>query len=218
MLLTDDVPKGFIRALLVPLIDELLSFTDNDEDAAWEAAEAATMSLNPRTVNEFRLAARVALFNILGNRLTVAANAPNLTPACSIRMRHCALSYVREADKTERRLEKLQADQPAGKPLVEAETAQATTIAATQTEPAATPAEAPATRTEAITTPAEAPSTQAEPTATPAEPATAQVLAAPIPAYKLLKQQRRLAKQQARNARLKAQADKAQDPNLPQAA
>jgi hypothetical protein len=194
-MLNGNLPEGLMQAILLPLINELLPIVGNDQDAAWEAAEAATLSFNPRTVNEFRLAVGVALYNILGNRLTAEASKPGLTPACSIRMHRCALYYIREADKTERRLEKRQAARP--------EEPEAETI---QPEPVAAPVEA--------TTTVDAANTEA-----PA-PKAAQASADTIPAYKQLKQERRLAKQRERDARLKAQAEahRPQDPDLPLAA
>ena len=181
----DDLPQSLMQALLLPLIDELSPIVGHDKDAAWEAAEAATMSLNPQSVLEFRLAVRVALFNILANRLTFEANATSLTPACSIRMRQCALSYAREADKAERRLEKKQAARmEVAEPEPKAPPAEPTPVAATE-EPVS---QAP--KAEAV-----------------------------VPAYKRLKQERRLAKQSAKDARLKAQAEaQARAPGLPTAA
>jgi hypothetical protein len=178
----DDLPQGLMQAILLPLINELLPIVGNDKDVAWESAEAATMSLNPQSPIEFRLAVRIALFNIQANRLTAEANAPALTPACAIRMRLCALSYAREADKAERRLEKLQTAR-----IKEQEQ---------QPEPA---------------------SPEAEPAITPTEQTTTQAQQSPaadVPAYKRLKQERRLAKQRDRDARLKALAEAwAQEPD-----
>jgi hypothetical protein len=203
-MLNETLPEGLMQALLLPLINELLPVVGDDQDAAWEAAEAATMSFNPHTVNEFRLAVGVALYNILGNRLTAEASKPGLTPSCTIRMHRCALYYIREADKAERRLEKLQA---ARTQEAEAE-AEAET---TRPETAATATEAP-TAIEAP--PAEAP-TAAVPNAKPR-----QSTAADIPAYKRLKQERRLARQRERDERLKvlAEAHGSQDQKLPLAA
>ncbi len=135
-----DIPQGLMQAILLPLINELLPIVGNDKDAAWESAEAATMSLNPQNPIEFRLAVRVALFNIQANRLTAEANAPGLTPTCAIRMSLCALSYAREADKAERRLEKLQATRMK-------EQKQQHAPETTAAEPAATPAPAHAEQT-----------------------------------------------------------------------
>ena len=199
-MLNETLPEGLMQALLLPLINELLPVVGDDQDAAWEAAEAATMSFNPHTVNEFRLAVGVALYNILGNRLTAEASKPGLTPSCTIRMHRCALYYIREADKAERRLEKLQATR-----TQEAE------AEITRPETAATATEAP-TAIEAPT--AEAPTAEV-PTAKPR-----QSTAADIPAYKRLKQERRLARQRERDKRLKvlAEAHGSQDQKLPLAA
>lgn len=198
----DDLPEGLMQLLLLPLIEELLPVVGSDRDRAWQSAETATMSFNPRTLIEFRLAVRVALFNIQANKLTAEANAPGLTPSCAIRMRLCALSYAREADKAERRLEKLQAahvkeeKQQPGPEVPKAEIPQVD----------APPAEIP---------PAENPPAEV-PSAEPSEKATAQAVAAPIPAYKLLKQERRLAKQRERAARMALAEALAQDSDLPQ--
>jgi hypothetical protein len=187
----DDIPEGLMQAILLPLIEELLPVVGNDKDRAWQSAEAATMSFNPQTLIEFRLAVRVALFNIQANKLTAGANAPSLTPSCAIRMRLCALSYAREADKAERRLEKLQAVR------MEEEKQ--------QPDPEGLEAEIPRTEPpEKATSPA-------------TSPATAQA-ATPIPAYKQLKQERRLAKQRERAARKALAEALAQDSDLLQTA
>jgi hypothetical protein len=174
----DNVPQGLMQLLLLPLIQELLPIVGNDKDAAWESAEAATMSFNPEGVIEFRLAVRVALFNIQANKLTADANAPGLTPSCAIRVRQCALSYAREADKAERRLEKLQAARVKEDQQPEPET------------------------------------TEAEQAAGEPAPQAQEAAAATIPAYKLLKQERRLAKQREREARKALAAALAQDPDV----
>ena len=180
----DDIPEGLMQIILLPLIGELLPVVGNDQDRAWQSAEAATMSFNPQTLIEFRLAVRVALFNIQANKLTAEANAPSLTPSCAIRMRLCALSYAREADKAERRLETLQAAR------VEEEKQQFG-----PETPEAEPLEAEIPEAETF----QAETFQAE---TPrAEPEPSRKATAPVPAYKLLKQERRLAKQRERAAR-----------------
>jgi hypothetical protein len=177
-----DLPEGLLQALLLPLIDEFLSILGNDKDAAWEAAEAAVMSFNPETTNEFLLAARVAHYNILGNRLSASASASGLTPACAIRMHRCALAYIKEADKAEICLRQLQADRMA------TETQQPTTQQPTTHEPIPEPTKKPAP--ESVSAPA------GEPAPHTARPQPE------IPAYKRLKLERRLARQHARNARL----------------
>jgi hypothetical protein len=188
------LPKGLLQRLLQPLVQEMLPIVGNDQDAAWESAEAATMCFNPQNVLEFRLALRIALFNIQANRFTAEASTPSLAPACAIRMARCALSYAKEADKAETKLEKLQVAR-------REELTQPPETALRQPEPAITPAR------DIV------PQASTAPTAT--------TPAAPIPAYKRLKQERRLVKQRDREARLQAQAALAagnQNPDLPLAA
>jgi hypothetical protein len=188
------LPKALMQRLLQPLVQEMLPIVGNDQDAAWESAEAATMCFNPGNVLEFRLALRIALFNIQANRFTAEASTPSLTPACAIRVARCGLSYAKEADKAESRLEKLQAAR-------REEQTQPPEAALPQPEPAITPAQdivPQASIAPAATTPA-----------------------APIPAYKRLKQERRLAKQRDKDARLQARAARSggnQSPGLPLAA
>ena len=158
-----------MQTLLQPLVNLLLPAARDNQNAAWDAAVAATSSYSPTNLNEFQLAASIVLFNVQANHLIGEANTPGMPLNTAIRMRQCALSYVREANKAERRLEQLQASRPqeeADPPL-----------AAQQTEDPV-------------------PSTAENPT---------------IPDWKRRKQERRLAKQQARDARMQSQA-----PDLPQ--
>jgi hypothetical protein len=188
----DDLPQALLQILALPLTKLLRPLSGDDKNAAWDNAIAATSSFSPGNANEFRLAVRIAILNIQANELAVEASAPGLPPALSIRMRQCALSYIREADKAERRLEKLQTvpiKEPK-QPMI---------------QPQETICEAPAI-------PAEEPSPSAAGTpvhdATP-EPhaaASAAPAATSIPAWKQKKLQRRLTKRLAREARMQAQA------------
>ena len=172
----DDIPEDLMQIILQPLIDELLPLVGNDKDRARDAAEAAAHSFDPKTGNEFRLAVRVALHNILGNRLTSDASGPDLTPACAVRMHRCALAYIREADKAERRLYQLQAERSKEDRRPERQ----------------------------------------EPEPAPEDPPSQSQESSPIPAYKRLKQERRLARQREREARKAlVEAWAADDPGLP---
>jgi hypothetical protein len=191
----DDLPQSLLQALLLPLMKLLLPFTDDDKDAAWDAAVAATSSFAPQTIDEFRLAARIAVHNIRANQCAAKAAEPRLPPSESIRLSQCGLSYIRDADKAERRLEKLQAAR------LKEEQAQA--------------------EFEQIPAPADDIIAQAEPSATAlAERPKAEDPVPPttdVPAYKRLKQLRRLAKQEERDARTQAQTH-GPAPDLPIAA
>jgi aryl-alcohol dehydrogenase-like predicted oxidoreductase len=118
-------------------------------------------------------------------------------------MSQCALSYMREGDKAERRLEKLQTE------ALEVTQVHLTSIAPPAEQPAApveetmAQTEQPAVRAEESESQTEQPAVQAE---APVPPKTN------IPAYKLLKQARRQQKQLDRDARMQA---KAQSPALP---
>jgi hypothetical protein len=160
----DDLPQLLLQNLLLPLTELFLPLSGNNKDVAWDNATDATTSFDPRTPNEFRLATRIVIFNIRANQLTAQSADPSLPPAVAIRMSQCALSYIREADKAERRLEKLQTEgleekktQPDSKaPQAEQSTTPAEEIVS-QTEQSATPAEEAATQTEQPVAQAKAP-------------------------------------------------------------
>ena len=194
----DDLPQNLLQALLLPLMTLLLPFTNNDKDAAWDSAIAATSSFEPKTISEFRLAARIAVHNIRANQCAAKAAEPRLPTSEAIRLSQCGLSYIRDADKAERQLEKLQAAR----------------LKEEEAQPEA----------EQIPTPAEDITVQAEPPATaqpeqPATPAAEDSVppTATVPAYKRLKQLRRRAKQEERDARMRARTQ-GPAPDLPVAA
>ena len=215
-----DLPQLLLQKLLLPLTELFLPLSGNNTDAAWDNATDATTSFDPRTPNEFRLATRIAIVNIRANQLAAQSADPSLPPAVAIRMSQCALSYMREADKAERRLEKLQTEglkeekaQPASKASQAEQPAAPAEETATQTEP-------PATLAKEATAQAEQPAAQSEETLPQTEPSAAQAKASvlsktDVPAYKRLKQLRRQQKQRDREARTQA---KVQGPDLPIAA
>jgi hypothetical protein len=192
----NDIPQKLLQALLRPLMTLLLPFSNDDKDAAWDDAIAATTSFEPRTILEFRLAARIAVHSIRANQCAAKAAEPRLPVSEAIRLSQCGLSYTRDADKAERQLEKLQAAR----------------LKEEQAQP----------ETEEIPTPDQDIIDQAEPPATAQleQPTAAQdpiPQTATIPAYKLLKQLRRQAKQEERDARMQAQSQ-GPAPDVPAAA
>ena len=87
-----------------------------DREANDATAKANALKLieahDPKTVIELRLAVRIELFNISANQTISRACPSDLPPLIATRVTTGALSLIREADKAERRLEKLKAARP----------------------------------------------------------------------------------------------------------
>ena len=103
-----DIPELLLKTLLRPLMGLLFEVSDEDPKAAFENALEAISVFNPHTPVELRLAVRVCIFNILGNQACAQAGMQDLPVDRSIRLHQGAITLVREADKAEARLEKLQ--------------------------------------------------------------------------------------------------------------
>jgi hypothetical protein len=218
----DALPHRLLEILARPLMELLLPLSNDKQDTAWDNTIAATDSFHAGTVNEFRLAVRIAISSIRANHFTVKAADPSLAPALSIRSAQCGLAYAKDADKAERQLEKLQSarmkEEQAHPAAPEAQ--ESTTPPedhAAQAEPATTPADATGAAAEdQPTAPADACAVQhGQPACRPVPPPP------PIPAYKLRKQQRRLEKRIAKDARMlaqKAREPRRQEPGVPAAA
>jgi hypothetical protein len=183
----DDMPHLLLQNLLLPLMELLLPMSNDNQDTAWDSAIAAANSLNPTTVDEFRLAVRVSVSSIRANQCAARSMADGITPSLSIRTAQCGLAYARDADRAERQLEKLQAAR----------------LKAEQAPPEPIQAEKPSAPPEDMETPAEQPA--ARPTAAPPQ----------LPTYKLLKQLRRAEKEREKTARKQAQPPSGTQPPPP---
>src|SRR6185437_14488857 len=106
----------------------LLQGAGGDMEAAHRAAAAALSAYDPRTEAELRLAARVISFSLQSLEALGQAADPEMPLTRVLRLRTGAVSLSREAEKAERRLEKLREARLQGlpeeaEPLPEAEPA-----------------------------------------------------------------------------------------------
>ena len=104
----DRLPDLLLKTPLYPLFLLLLPAANDDKDAAWAAARDTILLHDPQSEAEFRLACRLAVFSIQVTYAAAQAGTAGLSPTASVRLRAGATTLAREADKTERRLEKLQ--------------------------------------------------------------------------------------------------------------
>ena len=179
-----DLPDSLIETLILPLIELFLAVTGGDKATAKANALKLVEVHDPKTVIELRLAVRIELFNILANQAISQACPPDLPPLVAVRLMTGGLSLIREADKAERRLEKLKAERPQAQEEPQHQ--------ATMPEPGPddeSPSRNPATVAEEI------------------KQITAHAEANGIPfvkAYKQRKMEQRLARREEREARLQA--------------
>jgi hypothetical protein len=102
-----DLPHALVRTILHQIAVLLLRGAGGDMEAARQAAAVTVGVHMPQTEQELRLAARIVGFSLqAGEALAQAAN-PELPLTRVIRLRTGAVSLTREAEKAERRLEKL---------------------------------------------------------------------------------------------------------------
>jgi len=102
-----DLPDALLHTILHQIAILLLRGANNDIEAARQAAAVVVGAHMPQTEQELRLAARIVAFSLqAGEALAQAAN-PELPLTRVIRLRTGAVSLTREAEKAERRLEKL---------------------------------------------------------------------------------------------------------------
>lgn len=108
-MLPHDLPDALVKAVLRPLAALLHGAAGNDPAAAWSAAVRTIESYAPRTEVELRLAVRIVTFSIQAGEAVAQAGAPEMPLLRAIRLRAGAVALSREAEKAERRLEKLRA-------------------------------------------------------------------------------------------------------------
>ena len=102
-----DLPEALFQTILHQIGSLLLRGAGGDMQAARQAAADTLRAHLPQTEQELRLAARIVAFTLqAGEALAQAAN-PEIPLTRAIRLRTGAVSLTREAEKAERRLEKL---------------------------------------------------------------------------------------------------------------
>jgi hypothetical protein len=105
-----DIPEGWKKALMVPLVSLMFERTTVDGVDAWNQAIDLIRGFTPQTELEFRLAVRIAILNIQVNNASMMACHPGATLSQSIRLQANLLALSKAADKTEARLQQLQSD------------------------------------------------------------------------------------------------------------
>ena len=113
-----DLPEAFLQTILHQIAQLLLEGAGGDMDAARHAAAATLSAYDPQTEAELRLAARIIGFSLQAGEALAQAADPEMPLARVLRLRTGAVSLSREAEKAERRLEKLRENRMQG--LVEA--------------------------------------------------------------------------------------------------
>ncbi len=105
-----DIPEGWKKALMVPLVSLMFERTTVDGVDAWNQAIDLIRGFAPQTELEFRLAVRIAILNIQVNNASMMACHPGATLNQSIRLQANLLALSKAADTTEARLHQLQSD------------------------------------------------------------------------------------------------------------
>jgi hypothetical protein len=112
-----NLPTAFLDILILPLANMLMDASGKDGQTAMNNAMAAIKAFHAVNEAEIRLAIRIATFSIQANIALAQANMPNLPLQVVVRLRQGAVTLIREADKAERRLEKLQDARKKGETL-----------------------------------------------------------------------------------------------------
>ncbi|HET6608685.1 MAG TPA: hypothetical protein VFG62_18565 [Rhodopila sp.] len=102
-----NLPEAFLQTILHQIALLLLQGAGGDMEAARQAAMATLAAYHPRTEIELRLAARIISFNLQALGALAQAADPDMPLTRVLRLRTGAVSLSREAEKAERRLEKL---------------------------------------------------------------------------------------------------------------
>lgn len=104
-----DLPDAFFRTILEQIAVLLLRGACGDMEAARQASVATLNTYDPRTEAEFRLAARILSCSLEAGEALAQAADPEMPLTRVMRLRSNAVALNREAEKAERRLEKLRA-------------------------------------------------------------------------------------------------------------
>jgi hypothetical protein len=115
-MLFDAPHKPYLLTIIQQIAMHLLAACNGDLEAARKSASDAFGCYKPETELELRLAARVIGFSLQANEALAQAADPGMPLLHQIRLRSGAVSLSREADKAERRLQKLQAARRQGIP------------------------------------------------------------------------------------------------------
>jgi len=102
-----DLPEAFLQTILHQIALLLLPGAAGNMEAARQAAAATLSAYDPRTEAELRLAARIVSFSLQALEALAQAADPEMPLTRVLRLRTGAVSLSREAEKAERRLEKL---------------------------------------------------------------------------------------------------------------
>jgi hypothetical protein len=102
-----DLPEAFLQTILHQIALLLLEGAGGDMEAARHAAAATLSTYDPRTEAEIRLAARIISFSLQAGEALAQAADPEMPLTRVLRLRTGAVSLSREAEKAERRLERL---------------------------------------------------------------------------------------------------------------
>ncbi len=103
-----DIPEGWKKALMVPLISLMFERTDIDPTDAWKQAIDLVRGYAPQTELEFRLVVRFAILNLQANNASMMACHPGATLSQAIRLQANALALSKAADAAEARFQQLQ--------------------------------------------------------------------------------------------------------------
>jgi len=102
-----DLPEALIQTILHQIACLLLQGAGGNMEAARQAAATMLRVHAPLTEQELRLAARIVAFSLQAGEALAQAADPEMPINRVLRLRNGAVSLTREADKAERRLEKL---------------------------------------------------------------------------------------------------------------
>lgn len=117
----DSLPEAFLQTIVYQIACLLLEGAAGDMEAARHAAATLIGAYAPRTDTELRLAARAIAFNLQAGEALAQAADPQMPLTRVIRLRSGAVSLSREAEKAERRLEKLRQERLEDQPEAPAE-------------------------------------------------------------------------------------------------
>lgn len=109
----DQLNEPLLQTYLEPLILLLLPAARDDRDAAMASARNAVICYDPQSLAEFTLVCQLAVFSMQAAYTAARAGSASLPPADVARLCKAATAFAREAEKVERRLEKLRS--PRGK-------------------------------------------------------------------------------------------------------
>ncbi len=102
-----DLPEALLQTILHQIALLLLQGAGGDMETARHAAASTLSTYDPQTETELRLAARIVGFSLQAGEALAQAADPEMPLNRVLRLRTGAVSLIREAEKAERRLEKL---------------------------------------------------------------------------------------------------------------